>query len=600
MRCSLYVVMLLAVGLASVRPARACGVERWQVKTGTDSDAGLVNLNSSTPSSVAALIALAAPNPIPPTNRVQPTETTVWTLNATLTEFKLEGDQDIHLVIVDSAGNSMIAEIPDPNCVASGSPFAAAIANAHSEFTAQYAPGPNFQAVNVPVQIKGVAMFDFLHGQTGVAPNGMELHPVLDVAFTSGPNDFSVAAAPSAVLLAPGGNATVNITVGATGSFSSPVALSAGAPAGITAAFNPATVTPPGTASLVLSADPSAPPGTFTVAVNGTSGGNTHGAALAATVAGAPGDFSVSTGMKVGLGDTVSAPVWTSITGGFNADVSLSAPNLPAGISATFNPPSIGAPGAGLSTISITADPSAAPGTYALTLQGASGAATHSTTLALNVFPAAAPAARPSSLHATPAPEAQFRSLLMATNEARDEDDALVSLVPSEAFGQRARRHGGNLVCNPPQVHVFLGSAWRQSQNRARQNALSSLVISPIADLCPGARRTVPRNYLEPADLGHKPLTDLEVQARLAAMLRERRLTLSNTAIYVVFLPPGTSSAVGRAVAGQDYLAYHSHFHSDYGEVHYVVVPFSDNERLQKRAATRSILEASLNPEGQW
>jgi hypothetical protein len=26
-------------------------------------------------------------------------------------------------------------------------------------------------------------MFDFLHGQTGVAPNGIELHPVLDITF---------------------------------------------------------------------------------------------------------------------------------------------------------------------------------------------------------------------------------------------------------------------------------------------------------------------------------------------------------------------------------------------------------------------------------
>ena len=29
-------------------------------------------------------------------------------------------------------------------------------------------------------QVTGVAFFDFLHGQTGVAPNGIELHPVLD------------------------------------------------------------------------------------------------------------------------------------------------------------------------------------------------------------------------------------------------------------------------------------------------------------------------------------------------------------------------------------------------------------------------------------
>ena len=34
-------------------------------------------------------------------------------------------------------------------------------------------------------QITGVAFFDFLHGQTGVAPNGIELHPVLGFACLS-------------------------------------------------------------------------------------------------------------------------------------------------------------------------------------------------------------------------------------------------------------------------------------------------------------------------------------------------------------------------------------------------------------------------------
>ena len=28
-------------------------------------------------------------------------------------------------------------------------------------------------------RVVGVAFFDFLHGQTGVAPNGIELHPIL-------------------------------------------------------------------------------------------------------------------------------------------------------------------------------------------------------------------------------------------------------------------------------------------------------------------------------------------------------------------------------------------------------------------------------------
>jgi hypothetical protein len=35
-------------------------------------------------------------------------------------------------------------------------------------------------------RVTGVAFFDYLHGQTGVAPNGIELHPVLDFACLSG------------------------------------------------------------------------------------------------------------------------------------------------------------------------------------------------------------------------------------------------------------------------------------------------------------------------------------------------------------------------------------------------------------------------------
>src|SRR5437773_7924800 len=32
-------------------------------------------------------------------------------------------------------------------------------------------------------KVTGVAFFDFKHGQTGVAPNAIELHPLLDITF---------------------------------------------------------------------------------------------------------------------------------------------------------------------------------------------------------------------------------------------------------------------------------------------------------------------------------------------------------------------------------------------------------------------------------
>ena len=88
------------------------------------------------------------------------------------------------------------------------------------------------------------------------------------------------------------------------------------------------------------------------------------------------------------------------------------------------------------------------------------------------------------------------------------------------------------------------------------------------------------------------------VYANRAGMLKDGHLKIARNTIYVVFLPPGVQSTVGSAVGARDYLAYHSHFHSDYGEVHYVVVPFSADVQLEKRAAARSILETSLNQRG--
>jgi hypothetical protein len=164
----------------------SCGVERWSVKTGTDANAGLINLQSTTQTTIASLISLLAPTTLPANNRIQPTETTVFQLHATLIEYKLEGDSDYHLVLSDGSGNTMISEIPSPSCVGSSSVLLSGIQNARSEFDAQYTTTSSFQTANVPVTITGVGFFDFLHGQTGVAPNGIELHAVLDIQFGSG------------------------------------------------------------------------------------------------------------------------------------------------------------------------------------------------------------------------------------------------------------------------------------------------------------------------------------------------------------------------------------------------------------------------------
>lgn len=165
-----------------------CGRERWSVKTGTDHQATSIKLANQSPTTLKAMSLWHAPNPIPPRARVAPAETKVWVVNATLLKYKIEddpssGDSDYHLVLSDSHGRRMIAEIPSPDCVGSSSPFADSIKSARSAFDAKFSPTGSFQTANAVVQIRGVGLFDFAHGQAGHAVNYVEIHPVLGITF---------------------------------------------------------------------------------------------------------------------------------------------------------------------------------------------------------------------------------------------------------------------------------------------------------------------------------------------------------------------------------------------------------------------------------
>jgi hypothetical protein len=169
---------------------------RWSVKTGADPDAG--NLVGQAPSvtTIASLCALAVPAVLPPDGRSPGAEETVWQLDATLAGYKLESDGDYHLVIADNQGNTMIAEIPDPAALAPGGFFGQQIAAARQAFDTQFgvqpAPAPAHAAAAAapaliaaaePVTLQGLGFFDFAHGQDGVAPNAIELHPVISIQF---------------------------------------------------------------------------------------------------------------------------------------------------------------------------------------------------------------------------------------------------------------------------------------------------------------------------------------------------------------------------------------------------------------------------------
>jgi len=199
--------------------AGTCGAERKAVKTGTDSTADLVNLTPRD-TTIANLRAFPMPTSIPSTTRIpNSAETQLWRINATLTLFKRETDSDFHLVVADASGATMIAELASPSCD-SGSLWSTQIAHARTAFTAKFTPTSTFTQVNIPVVMTGVGMFDFAHGQTGAAPNQIELHPVLDVCFpgssvsgcATGP-DFSLSANPGSLTTSAGASGTSSVSI---------------------------------------------------------------------------------------------------------------------------------------------------------------------------------------------------------------------------------------------------------------------------------------------------------------------------------------------------------------------------------------------------
>jgi kumamolisin len=103
-------------------------------------------------------------------------------------------------------------------------------------------------------------------------------------------------------------------------------------------------------------------------------------------------NFSISaspTSVSVVQGSNGSSTISTAVVDGFNAAIALTASGQPTGVTVTFNPTSIAAPGSGSSTMSMAVASTTATGTYTITVTGTGGGITQKTTVALTVTAAA-------------------------------------------------------------------------------------------------------------------------------------------------------------------------------------------------------------------
>lgn len=195
---------------------------------------------------------------------------------------------------------------------------------------------------------------------------------------------FSISS--SGVSVEQGFSASASVTVNAINGFTGTVALSAsGLPSGVTASFNPASVTGSSGSSLTFTASSTAAVGPATVTITGTSGSTTASTTLTLNVTAAP-NFTISaspTAVTIPPNTSVSGTISIGFVGGLTGSVSVSASGLPSGVQANFSPSSVNS--TGTVSVSFFAQSGTAPGTTNVNIVGTNGSITHSVPIAVTI-----------------------------------------------------------------------------------------------------------------------------------------------------------------------------------------------------------------------
>jgi hypothetical protein len=167
----------------SAARALSCGGERWPVKTLSDGRAHLVDFHPRR-TTVTRLRHKRRPHIEDNSPRRRGAERNTLRVRARLVKFARAHDHDIHLVISHPGHRSrtMIVEFPNVRCNGARHSIkkpAMRRARRHLRAACGIPHSSSFTHLRGKATITGVGFFDLRHGQTGQAPNGIELHPVL-------------------------------------------------------------------------------------------------------------------------------------------------------------------------------------------------------------------------------------------------------------------------------------------------------------------------------------------------------------------------------------------------------------------------------------
>lgn len=159
------------------------GVSRWDVKTLTDKDASLIN-KKAIHTTITDLIKFDPGKSIRLKTPRFGIEFNTYEITCKIKYWIREDDGDLHLVLVDvkDSTKTMIGEIPNLSCdsiAVKTNKNNKNFVSAEQEFL-KYALKKHMVKDGV-YQVKGIGFFDKKHGQKGLAPNGIEIHPILKI-----------------------------------------------------------------------------------------------------------------------------------------------------------------------------------------------------------------------------------------------------------------------------------------------------------------------------------------------------------------------------------------------------------------------------------
>jgi kumamolisin len=198
--------------------------------------------------------------------------------------------------------------------------------------------------------------------------------------------NFTISASPTSVSVVQGSNGTSTITSTIVNGFDAAVALSAtGQPAGVTVGFSPTSITGSGTSTMTMKVASTTATGTYTITVSGVGGSITQTTTVTLTVT-VPPNFALSaspTSLNVTQNKSGTVTIKSTVSGGFNSAVALSATGQPTGVTVSFSPTSI--TGSGTSTMTMKVASTTATGKYTITVTGTGGGITQTATVALTV-----------------------------------------------------------------------------------------------------------------------------------------------------------------------------------------------------------------------